>query len=354
MDCWQWESDLDGIDNMNLRVVKGSVFRPAAGKVLVKIHSVSLNYKDGETINGFFKHHKSIKAPEHLVPCSDCAGKVVAVGEGVTKWAEGDRVLSVSYPTYLTGQISEAHLKTGIGASEHGVLAQYRIFDDYGLVATPSFLTDDEACNLQIAGTTAWMAVNGMRPLGSPGGKGEVILIQGTGGVSICGLLIAKASGAEVIITSSSDEKLERAGKLGADHLINYRKTPDWDEEVLHITGGRGVDIIFENGGAQTTGRSFNCIAFGGLVNSIGYVSGKIDPPDERLNINVLAIKKNLTLKGLLNGPRDRFEELLRFCELHQIRPVVDKVFAFDEAKEALHYLWKGSHFGKVVIKVAS
>lgn len=167
------------------------------------------------------------------------------------------------------------------------------------------------------------------------------------------GLLLGKAAGARTIITSSSDAKISRAKDLGADMTVNYRTHPDWDEEVLRLTDGRGADIIFENGGAQTTQRSFRCVCWGGLINSIGYVSGKVDPPDERTNINVSAIQKNLTLKGLLNGPRDRFEEMLAFCEEHQIRPVVDRVFPFEEAKEALRYMWTGSHFGKTVIKVS-
>ena len=155
-----------------------------------------------------------------------------------------------------------------------------------------------------------------------------------------------------VIVTSSSDEKLQRAKELGADILINYKTHPNWDEEVLNVTNGEGVDIIFENGGALTTSKSFNCIGWGGLINSIGYVSGKMDPPSERQNINVSALQRNLTLKGLMNGPLDRFEEMLAFCEKHKIRPVVDKIFQFSEAKEALDYLWNGRHFGKIVIKV--
>lgn len=122
----------------------------------------------------------------------------------------------------------------------------------------------------------------------------------------------------------------------------------------MRLTNGNGVDLVFENGGAQTTSKTFDCIAFGGTIASIGYVSGKVDPPEDRTNINVRALSKNFTLVGILNGPKDRVEELLSFCEKHQIRPVVDKTFDFDSAKEALDYLWSGSHFGKVVIKVAT
>lgn len=167
------------------------------------------------------------------------------------------------------------------------------------------------------------------------------------------GLLIGKAAGARVLITSSSTSKLARAKDLGADEVINYTAHPDWDKEVLRLTSGRGADIIFENGGALTTQRSFRCVCWGGLINSIGYVSGKVDPPEERTNINVSAIQKNFTLKGLLNGPRDRFEEMLGFCEKHRIQPVVDRVFPFEEAREALRYMWSGSHFGKVVVRIS-
>lgn len=155
-------------------------------------------------------------------------------------------------------------------------------------------------------------------------------------------------------MTSSSDEKLEKAKALGADHVINYRTVPDWDEAVMKLTDGRGADIIFECGGAQTLRKSLSCVAFGGTVSCIGYLSGKQDEPGDRTNVNVLALSRNVTLKGVLNGPRDRFEEMVQFVEDHEVRPVVDKVFSFDEAKEALQYLFSGKHFGKVVVKVDS
>lgn len=155
------------------------------------------------------------------------------------------------------------------------------------------------------------------------------------------------------IITSSSDEKLGKASKLGADHTINYRTNPEWQDEVMRITDGNGADIILETGGAQTLRKSFSCITFGGLISAIGYLSGKEDDPGDRANTNVLALSRNVTLKGILNGPRDRFEEMLKLYEDKQIHPVVDKVFAFDKAKEALKYLFEGGHFGKVVVKVA-
>ncbi|QSZ37828.1 hypothetical protein DSL72_008928 [Monilinia vaccinii-corymbosi] len=182
-----------------------------------------------------------------------------------------------------------------------------------------------------------------MRPLGQPAGKGESVLIQGTGGVSISGLQIAKASGMEVIITSSSDAKLAQAKSLGADHTINYRTHPTWSEEVTKITQGHGVSNIFENGGALTLRQSFDAIAFGRLINCIGHLSGKEDGGSDRTNTNVLALRRNVTLKGIVNGPRGRFEEMLGWYEEKGIRPVVDRVFGFEEAKEGLEYLFKGA-----------
>lgn len=327
---------------------------PDLGEVLVKINAVAINYRDTEVIMGLYNHHSttgSSSATPSLVPCSDMSGTIITSNSD--RWKEGDQVLSIFNQTHLKGQVKAEHMKHGLGLPLQGVLAEYRVFNAEALVKKPSYLGDGEAATLPIAGLTAWMAVNGMRPLGEAGGKGEKVLIQGTGGVAVSGLQIAKASGAEVIITSSSDTKLELAKKLGADHTINYRTTPAWDQEVLSLTSSEGVDIIFENGGASTLRKSFECIAFGGLINCIGYLSGKEDKEGDRTNTNVLALKRNVTLKGLLNGPRERLEEMLAFYEEKGIKPVVDKVFKFEESKEALDYLYKGGHFGKVVIQLS-
>lgn len=155
-----------------------------------------------------------------------------------------------------------------------------------------------------------------------------------------------------MIITSSADAKLDQAKQLGADCTINYRTAPNWEAEVMQYTNGHGADIILETGGAQTLRKSFDCIAFGGLIDCIGYVSGKVDTDDDRLNVNLLTLRRTVTLKGIINGPRDRFEEMTRFYEKHQIHPVVNRVFSFAESKEAFKFLESGSHFGKVVIKV--
>lgn len=275
------------------------------------------------------------------------------------RFRPGARVMATFNQTHLTGQIKEDDLASGLGFPLPGVLAQYRVFNGDGLVAVPDYLSDEEASCLPIAGVTAWMSINGMRPLGQPlDGKTEqlTVLVQGTGGVSVAGLQIAHAAGLKTIVTSSSDDKLKRAqDDLGADAGINYRTHWEWQEPVMELTKHAGADIIFETGGARTLRRSFDCVAFGGLINCIGYVSGKEDgdePQLHRLNVNVLALRRNVTLKGILNGPRERFEEMLRFYEDKKIKPVVDRVFDFEDAKKAFTYLQSGEHFGKVVIKV--
>ncbi|KUJ20108.1 NAD(P)-binding protein [Mollisia scopiformis] len=345
----QWISSQNGLENLTQTTAPLPV--PGENEVLVKINTVSLNYRDTEVVMGLYNHHKTTGGPAStIVPCSDMCGTIVTSNS--PNWKVGDKVLSIFNQTHLKGQVKAEHMKSGLGLPLQGVLAEYRVSPEYGLVKKPEYLSDEEAATLPIAGMTAWMAINGMRPLGQAGGEGEKVLIQGTGGVAVSGLQIAKASGAEVIITSSSDAKLELAKKLGADKMINYKSTPNWDEEVLKMTDDEGVDIIFENGGAQTLRKSFDCIAFGGLINCIGYLSGKEDAVGDRTNTNVLALKRNVTLKGLLNGPRERLEEMLQFYDDKKIHPVVDKVFGFEESKEALIYLFKGGHFGKVVVKV--
>ncbi|ROT38028.1 alcohol dehydrogenase [Sodiomyces alkalinus F11] len=356
----KWQTQQDGFGHLTQS--NAPMPKPGKDEVLVKINAVSLNYRDTEVVMGLYNHHKTVESgrPDPIVPCSDMCGTVVAVGESSNSsssdvtWKVGDRVLSTFNQSHLSGQIQGADMATGLGLPLDGVLQTYRVFPATGLVRAPSHLSDEEAACLPIAAVTAWMAINQFRPLGQPGGAGETVLLQGTGGVSVSGLQIAHAAGGKTIVTSSSDAKLERAKKLGADHVINYRTNPDWENAVMEMTGGRGADIILECGGAQTLRKSFDAVAFGGAIACIGYVSGKQDAPGDRTNVNLLALLRNVTLKGIINGPRDRFEEMIRFYEAHGIHPVVDKVFGFEEAVEAFEYLFQGSHFGKVVIKVGA
>ncbi|KAJ6000835.1 Polyketide synthase enoylreductase [Penicillium waksmanii] len=350
MSVRQWITSLQGIDS--LRQIEAPMPSLGAGEVLVEIRAVSLNYRDVEVTKGEYKHHKSADQDTTIVPCSDMCGVVIQIGSGVSQWAVGDRVLSTFLPEHQTGQVTEKELAGSIGLPLNGVLSTHRVFPAHGLVKAPSYLSDEEACTLPIAAVTAWMSINGMRPIGESGGKNEYILLQGTGGVAISGLQIAKAAGAKVIITSSSDAKLDQAKQLGADHTINYRTTPGWEAEVMQYTNNHGADIILETGGAQTLRKSFDCIAFGGLIDCIGYVSGKVDAEDDRLNVNILALRRTVTLKGIINGPKDRFEEMIRFYEAHQIHPIVNQVFPFAEAQKAFQFVESGSHFGKVVIKI--
>ncbi|KAJ5688535.1 hypothetical protein N7462_002927 [Penicillium macrosclerotiorum] len=348
----QWVTPLEGLDS--LRQTEVPMVTPGPGEVLVKIHAVSLNYRDVEVTKGEYKHHKTAEQNVTIVPCSDMCGVIIQLGSDVSQWSVGDRVLSTFLPEHQTGQVTETELAGSLGLPLNGVLATHRVFPAYGLVRAPIYMSDEEASTLPIAAVTAWMSINGMRPQGQNGGQGEYILLQGTGGVAIAGLQIAKASGAKAIITSSSDVKLDQAKQLGADLTINYRTTPNWEAKVMEWTQNHGADIILETGGAQTLRKSFDSVAFGGLISCIGYVSGKIDPVDDRLNVNILALRRTVTLKGVINGPKDRFEEMARFYETHQIHPVVHRIFPFAEAREAFQFLESGSHFGKVVIKIQS
>ncbi|KAF4119538.1 D-arabinose 1-dehydrogenase, Zn-dependent alcohol dehydrogenase family [Geosmithia morbida] len=369
----QWTTAQDGIDKLQLVSSVGPIPSAKEGEVVVKIRAVSLNYRDTEVCSGEYDHHDPLPLGEALVPCSDMCGEVVETRSG--RFAVGARVLSIFLQTHLTGQVEGSDMESGLGLPLQGVLAEYRVFPADGLVACPEYLGDEEACCLPIAAVTAWMSINGFRPLGRPldlarsdgeGGEGRqrpTLLVQGTGGVSVAGLQIAQAAGLRTIVTSSSDDKLRRAEQLGAGTAINYRTHWEWQEQVLDATGRRGADFIFETGGQRTLRKSFDSIAFGGTIACIGYLSGKGEEGggdddgsggvQNRLNVNVLALRRNVTLKGILNGPRDRFEEMIAFYDAKKIRPVVDKVFAFEEAKEAFKYLRDGQHFGKVVVRVA-
>ncbi|CAG8052211.1 unnamed protein product [Penicillium salamii] len=284
----QFVSHFDGIDG--LKKVEAQVSPPGSGEVLVEIHSVSLNYRDMEVIRGEYNHHRAIGQGPNIVPCSDMCGVVKNVGQDVTKWKVGDRVLSTFIPDHQTGQLTESAVSKGVGLPLPGVLATHRIFADYALIKAPEHMSDQEASTLTIASVTAWMGINGMRPLGQNGGQDEYVLLQGTGGVGIAALQIAKASGAK------------------------------------DVTKDHGADIILETGGAETILKSFQCAAYGGLINCIGYTSGKGSTTGDLPNINLLTLSKTLTLKGIINGPTDRFEEMVKFYEKHEIHPVVNRV----------------------------
>jgi NADPH:quinone reductase-like Zn-dependent oxidoreductase len=304
------------------------------GEVLVTIRAVSLNYRDLLIAAGKYAHFAS-----DVILASDAAGEVVAVGEGVTRFAIGDRVAGNFFQGWFDGEYRREVGKTSLGGAIPGVLATARVFDQHGLVRVPEHLSWEEAATLPCAAVTAWHALSSTRP-------GDMVLILGTGGVAIFGLQFAKLRGARVIITSSSDEKLARARALGADDTINYRTTPEWEAEVLRLTDGRGADNVLELGGAGTLAKSIASVRPGGQVSVIGIVTGTTEP------LNIGAILPNIRLQGVYVGSVAMFEEMNRAIALHQMKPVIDRVFSFDRAPEALRYLEAAQHFGKVVIKL--
>ncbi|KAK0460398.1 alcohol dehydrogenase superfamily protein [Desarmillaria tabescens] len=314
--------------------------------VLVKVHAVSLQYRDLLIASNRYFIGNLL---DNLIPCCDMAGEVVATGADVTRWKVGDRVCANPSMEYLDGDVDADTLRMALGGGRHGVLTEYKTFPDYSLVRIPEHLSYEEASTLPCAALTAYNALMGPRPVKA----GDTVLVLGTGGVSIFGLQFAVASGATVIATSSSDAKLEIAKKLGATHTINYNTTPDWDKEVLRLTDGRGVDHVLEVGGAGTLGKSIMAVRCAGYVHIIGLVSQ--DSP-ELTNVVGLCIGKGINLRGVLIGSTAQFESMNRLLRAHpeSTRPVVDKVFSFEEAIEAYAYLESQKHVGKIVIRVAA
>ncbi|THH26389.1 hypothetical protein EUX98_g7800 [Antrodiella citrinella] len=317
---------------------------PVANDVLVKIRAVSLNYRDLMLVLGLYPGAK-----ENTIPCSDAAGEVVAVGDRVTKWKVGDRV-TVNFSTaHLHGDITPAIMAHSLGANADGTLTEYRSFPAEAVVSIPDHLTFEQAATLPCAGVTAWNALQGPVPLKG----GDYVLVQGTGGVSVFGIQFAHALGATIIATSSSNEKLKVAKKLGADFVINYKENPDWEQDVLKITDGRGVDHIIEVGGTNTIIKSIKAVRHAGWIHNIGFLAG-FDSDVKPAEITGSLLFKGAIFRGILVGSVSQFEDMNRLISSHKIVPVVDKVFEFAEAKEAYKYLESQKHVGKVVIRVAS
>lgn len=314
---------------------------PGPGEVLVRMAAGSLNYRDL-----LMKSGKSASGGDgETVPLSDGAGTVAAVGEGVGTWSEGDRVALTFFRDWESGPFSMRYHKAARGGSCDGVLSEYVAAPAHSLVAVPEHLDLAEAATLPCAALTAWHA---LKERSRPVGEGDTVLCLGTGGVSIFALQLAKASGARVIVTSSSDEKLERARSLGADETINYRETPEWHEEVFARTGGEGASHVIEVGGPGTLERSMNSVAAGGAIALIGVLTG-FDAPDASL---FPLVARNVDLSGIYVGSRAMFERMDAFLEEHAIRPVIDRRFAFEEAPDAYRCLEEAGHFGKLVIGI--
>jgi len=311
---------------------------PSVGQVLIKLRAASLNYRDLMVVQGRYNPKQNLP----LIPLSDGVGEVVAVGENVRRVKVGDRVANIFFQQWLAGKPSKAAFRSTLGSPTDGVLAEYIVLREDGVIPVPHHLSDEEAATLPCAAVTAWNALISGGSLKA----GDTVLVQGTGGVSLFALQFAKISGAKVIVISSSDEKLTRALQLGASHGINYKRTPNWDEEIYQITDGEGVDFVVEVGGAGTLGKSLRAIRIGGHISLIGVLTGTTT------EVNHLPIlNKAVTVQGVYVGSRVHFAEMNRAIELHQLKPIVDRIFHFTEAGEALKYLESGAHFGKICLR---
>ena len=321
----------------SLETVERPVPEPGPGEVVLRLRAASLNYRDLTTIRG---ERPGVRYP--AVPLSDGCGEVVAAGEGVSRVSVGDRVAPSFFPEWISGTPPPGAKDRALGSPLDGCLQEYLRIGEEGVTRAPEHLSDEEVASLPCAALTAWRAlvVEGRaRP-------GERVLVQGTGGVSIFALQFAKLLGCEAVLTSSSDEKLERGAALGADHRINYRSEPDWPARVREATGGRGVEHALDVGGAGSLRRTLECVATGGRVAVIGVLGGAEEPIPIRL-----LMYNNVKLAGITVGCRDDFERMCRAIELHRLRPQISHVFDFDDHLEALDLMARGGHFGKICIR---
>ena len=327
--------DAFGIDA--LEVSQRAEPEPGPGQVVVRTRAVSLNFRDLLLVKGDYSRKLALP----MIPCSDCAGEVAAIGDGVTRVKIGDRVAGIFMQTWIDGEVTEAKAKSALGGAIGGVLAESVVLHENGVTPIPEHLSFEEACTLPCAGVTAWHA------LITEGGlkAGDTVVTLGSGGVSLFALQFARMVKARVIATSGSDEKLERLRELGASELINYKTTPDWDKRVRELTGA-GADHIVEVGGAMTLPKSMKAVRMGGRISLIGNVAGggEFNP--------VPLLMKNVRLQGIFVGSRAMFEAMNRTISEQKMRPVVDRVFDFDQAREAMLYMESGAHFGKVCIRI--
>ncbi|HEX4351076.1 MAG TPA: NAD(P)-dependent alcohol dehydrogenase [Verrucomicrobiae bacterium] len=313
--------------------------QPAPGQVLVRVHATSLNYRDLMVATGRYGAH----VPLPLIPLSDGAGEIVAVGAGVTRWKAGDRVAGTFFQNWQGGAMRRDAFGSALGGAINGMLAEFVALSADGVIAIPPHLSFEEAATLPCAALTAWHALVTSGNISA----GQTVLVLGTGGVSIFALQFAKMHGARVIITSSSDAKLARAKALGADETINYRATPDWEKEVFRLTDKAGADHVVEVGGTDTFPKSLRALALGGTISVIGGVSGFTSevPLGDILG-------KSAVIRGIYVGSHEMFSAMNRAVSLHQLKPVIDRAFPFSEAPAAYRHQESGAHFGKVVITV--
>lgn len=327
-----------GLDNLTLGDVPTPTPKP--GELLVKVGAVSLNFRDKAIVDGFYEPHK---VPKPLIPVSDAAGTVVAVGDGVTRFKVGDRVNSHLYSRWLDGPPGPDEPEYCFGSPLPGGLAEYMIIHEDSAVRAPDTMSDEEAATLPIAALTAWYSLVDFGELR----RGQTVLVQGTGGVSIFAVQIATALGAKVIATSSRDQNLEQVKKLGAVAGVNYRTHPNWEEEVLKLTQGQGVDITLDVAGGDGINQSVLATKAAGKIAQIGFLAG------QKSELDLMpVIFRQTTLRGIAVAPRSSFDRMNVFLNEHNIRPVIEHTYPFEQAREAYEHLSRGA-FGKLVIKVS-
>lgn len=334
MRVWQLRSF--GLDGLELATRPDP--QPGPGEVLVRVDARSLNYRDGMMVEGTY--NRKLALP--LIPLSDGAGEVVAAGPGVTRVAVGQRVAACFFPYWESGPPLPERVKPALGGPLDGMLCEWRVLPEAGVVPVPDHLTAVQAATLPCAALTAWNALieqGGVKP-------GDTVLVLGTGGVAVFALQFAVIAGARVMVVSSSDDKLQRAAQLGASLCVNYRSTPDWAAAARAFGGGHGVDHVVEVGGAGTIERSLRAVRMGGTVSVIGVVAGGGAAQTSLLPL----LMQNIRLQGVLVGNRDMFLRMNRAIAQHRLVPAVDRVFPFPQAPEAFRYLAAGAHFGKVAI----
>lgn len=321
----------------HLRLVDRPEPTPDRCEVIVRVRAASLNYRDLRVVAGTY--HQDF--PHELVPVSDGVGEVVSVGRDVSRVRVGDRVCGVFFQRWVAGALDPNDRPYQLGGPLDGMLSEYVRLDERGVVKAPQHLDDREAATLPCAGVTAWHALITEGNLKA----GDSVLVLGTGGVSLFGLQFAAAAGAQVIVASSSDEKLHRAVTLGAAGTINYVRAPEWSKEVMALTDGRGVDHVLEMGGPSTFGQSLASVRPGGQISLIGYLGGMEG------SINPFEIfRRQAHVRSTPVGSRASHEAMCRSMAVNGIRPVLDRSFAWTDAAAALDYLSEGKHFGKITL----
>jgi len=333
-----WQISTFGIDSLEFAERSGR--EPGPGEVQIKIRAVSFNYRDLMMVKGLY--NPKMKLPR--IPCSDGAGEVTSVGEGVTAWKPGDRVAGIFMQNWADGPPTPAKTKGALGGDIDGVLAESVVLNEAGLVAMPAHLSFDEAATLPCAAVTAWnaLAAAGLKP-------GATVLVQGTGGVSIFAIQFARLMGMRVLGISSSDEKLEHARTLGLRAGLNYRQTPEWDRWVLDQTGGEGADLVVEVGGVGTLPRSLGALRMGGVIAQIGVLSGPGGSnPGEQLPLPII-LHKQARIRGIYVGSRSDFEEMNSCIALAALKPIVE-CSSWHQVRDVLKKMESGSHFGKLAV----